>query len=289
MKVAIIGGSGRMGRWFADLLLKDGKEVVISGRNEPKLLEAGRQLGVEVGSNVEAIKRADAVLLSVPLESLEQVAAEIAPYITPGQVIVDITSTKARPVAIMHKYLGAARVLGAHCLFGPGAKGLAHQNFVLTPTDDAERALAQEVRAYLEARGARVTLMSPEEHDGMMTIILGLAHYIAIVSADTLLSGDKLKQMQAIGGITYKVLMTLVESVISEDPELYASLQMSLPGVAQAEEAFQQRAREWTELVKTGDRPEFVRRMKALKAKLEAQDSDLGRAYDNMYRIVEGL
>jgi len=34
VKVAIIGGSGGMGRWFASFLLKDGKEVVITGRNE---------------------------------------------------------------------------------------------------------------------------------------------------------------------------------------------------------------------------------------------------------------
>ncbi|GAI64600.1 unnamed protein product, partial [marine sediment metagenome] len=31
--------------------------------------------------------------------------------------------------------------------------------------------------------------------------------------------------------ITYKVLLTLVESVLSEDPELYASLQMNLPNI----------------------------------------------------------
>ena len=40
MRVAIIGGSGKMGRWFADFLLKDGKEVVLTGRNQKKLLEA---------------------------------------------------------------------------------------------------------------------------------------------------------------------------------------------------------------------------------------------------------
>ena len=44
MRVAIIGGSGKMGRWFANFLLKDGKEVVITGRNEGKLLEAQQEL-----------------------------------------------------------------------------------------------------------------------------------------------------------------------------------------------------------------------------------------------------
>ena len=48
MKIAIIGGSGKMGRWFASFLLKDGKEVVITGRDERKLLEAKQHLDVEV-------------------------------------------------------------------------------------------------------------------------------------------------------------------------------------------------------------------------------------------------
>ncbi len=286
MKVAIIGGSGRMGRWFADFLLKDGKEVVISGRSEQKLLEAGRQLGVEVASNVEAVKGADAVLLSVPIESFEPVVAEIGPHIKPEQVVADITSIKAAPVAAMHRHIRTGRVLGAHALFGPGARGLIHQNFILTPTDDAERALAQQARTYLEDRGACVTLMSPQEHDEMMSIILGLAHFIAIVSADTLLSSEKLKQMEAVGGITYRMLLTLVESVISEDPQLYASLQMSLPHVAEVEGLFQRRVGEWMGLVQRGDRDEFVRRMQALKQRFEEKDADFGRAYANMYRIV---
>ena len=51
-----------MGRWFANFLLKDGKEVIITGRNQRKLLEAKRQLGVKVATNVEAVKNADVVL-----------------------------------------------------------------------------------------------------------------------------------------------------------------------------------------------------------------------------------
>ena len=254
MRVAIIGGSGEMGRWFASFLLKDGKEVVISGRSESKLREAKRQLGVEVTSSVEAVKSADAVLISVPMESFEEVMKEISPHIQPEQVVVDITSVKVFPVAAMHKHLKTGLVLGTHPLFGPGAKGVANQNFVLTPTNDKERALAQKIREYLETSGARVSLMTPEEHDEKMTVILGLSHFIAIVSADTLLNYDKLEQPGAIGGITYKVLLTLVESVISENPELYASLQMNLPDVTEIEELFQRKVKEWADLVKNKDK-----------------------------------
>ena len=131
--------------------------------------------------------------------------------------------------------------------------------------------------------------MTPHEHDEKMTIILGLSHFIAIVSADTLLSSDKLKQTETIGGITYKVLLTLVESVISEDPELYASLQMNLPNITEIEKLFQKKAKVWADLVKNKDRQKFVKQMKVLRNRLEKGNPDFGKAYENMYRIAEGL
>ena len=290
MKIAIIGGYGKMGRWFANFLLKDGKEVIIAGRNKGKLLEVKQQLSVEVTTNnAEAVKNADVVLISVPIGSFDEVVKQIAPYTHPEQVIVDITSIKAFPVETMHKHIKTGLVLGVHPMFGPGARDIANQNFILTPINEREKTLALKIKEYLEARGARATLMTPQKHDEMMTIILGLSHFIALVSADTLLSFDNLKQMKDIGGITYKVLLTLVESVISEDAEFYASLQTSLPKMAEVEKLFQRKAKVWAELVASKDRQQFVKRMTALKNKLEKEAPDFHKAYENIYRIVEDL
>ena len=289
MKIAIIGGSGKMGRWFARFLLKDGKEVIISGRNERKLLEAKQQLGVEVASNVEAVESADVVLLSVPIDNFEEVVKQLCPYTHSGQVIIDITSTKVFPVETMHKHIKTGVVLGVHPMFGPGAKSIVNQNFVLTPTNDEETVLAQKIGRYLEARGARPTMMTPHEHDEMMTVILGLSHFIALVSADTLANFDRLKQMEAIGGSTYKLLLTLMGSVISEDPEFYASLQMSLPNMTEIERLFQESSKRWADLVKDKNRQEFVKRMTILKNRLGKDHPDFGKAYKSMYRIVEGF
>ena len=289
MKIAIIGGSGKMGRWFANFLLKDGYEVVITGRNERKLLEAKRQLGVDAATNVEAAKQAEVIIISVPVDNFEEVVEQICPYTHPEQVIIDITSIKAFPVEIMHKHIKRGLVLGAHPMFGPGARGIANQSFVLTPTNEEEAALAQKIREYLETRGARATLMNPDEHDEMMAVILGLSHFIAIVSADTLLSFDKLKQMRAIGGSTFKLLLTLAEGVISEDPEFYTSLQMNLPNIAEVEKLFQRRAKTWADLVENKDRDKFAQRMNELKDRLYQVNPDFGKAYEDMYKLVEGL
>ena len=278
-----------MGRWFASHLLSEGNEVVISGRTESKIVAARQELGVEAASNIEAIRDAGVILLSVPIETFEDIVIELAPHIRSEQVVVDVTSVKAMPVAAMHRHLKTKKILGTHPLFGPGAEGISGQNFVLTPTNDEERALAGKVRDYLETRGGRVSLMTPEEHDDKMTVILGLSHFIAIVAADTLVSSRKDNRPTTLGGITYKVLLTLVESVISENPELYASIQMSLAGVPEIEALFQGKVAAWAEVVKNKDREAFVRQVKALKSRLEKDNPDFGKAYENMYRLASGL
>ncbi|MFC1847228.1 prephenate dehydrogenase [Chloroflexota bacterium] len=290
MRVAIIGGSGKMGQWFANFLLKDGKEVIITGRDEKKLLEAKQQLGVEATTSLPtAIKNADVVLLSVPIDNFEEVVKQIQPHLHSSQIIIDITSIKVLPVEAMHKHIKTGLVLGAHPVFGPGARDIRNQNFVLTPTNEQETALAQKIEQYLAARGAIITLMPPHEHDEMMAVILGLSHFIAIVSADTLMSFDRLRQMKTISGSTYKLLRTLTESVISEDPTFYASLQMNLPKLVEIEDRFQSNTKAWADMVKNKGRQEFIDKMSALKDRMEKGDPDFGRAYENMYKFLEKL
>jgi prephenate dehydrogenase len=288
-KVAIIGGSGKMGQWFARLLVQEGKSVTLIGRNKTKLEEVQKKLNVAVSTKIGDIKLADAVIISVPVDCFEETVKQMSPYTYFGQLIFDITSVKTIPVDLMHRYITNGQVLGTHPVFGPGARSLANQNFVLTPTTPQETKLAQKAEDFLVKREARVQVMTPAEHDSMMSVILGLAHFIAIVSADSLAGLEKLKEMESIGGITYKVLWTLVESVISEDPELYASLQMNLPQLPDLQQQFLKNTAEWTELVKNKDKDEFVRRMRAIRQQLETKSNNFGKAYDNMYKIAEGL
>jgi len=282
-KVAIIGGYGKMGRWFARFLLGEGRQVVIAGRDQAKLEQAASELGCAFASDEEAVKQADAVILSVPIGSFEAITREIAPFARPGQYIFDITSVKAQPVEIMHRHFSGCRVLGTHPMFGPGADSIAGQRFVLTPCDDGEGSLAAKVRAYLEGRGAEVAVMSPSEHDELMSIVLGLSHFIALVSADTLLSLAKLKEAAVVSGTSYRLLLTLAEAVVSEDPDFYSTLQMSLPGMAKIEEIFLAKADSWLDLVRHGDRDNFVRRMSHLREQLRREDPDFDSSYKNMY------
>jgi len=80
----------------------------------------------------------------------------------------------------------------------------------------------------------------------------------------------------------------MVASVVAEDPELYASLQMNLPNVVAMEKLFQGKTAEWADLVAGKDRQEFIRRMQDLKNNFEKYSPDFDKVYENMYKIAEG-
>ena len=289
MKVAIIGGSGKMGRWFTGFLLKEGDDVRISGRNQERLKEASRQLGVKTETNTDAVQWADVVLLSVPIDDFAGVVKQIAPYTRSDQTIIEITSVKMLPVETMHSYLNSKRVLGVHPMFGPGATDIAHHNFVLTPTNDDERALALKAYDYLSERGAKVVTMSPDEHDKMMSVVLSLCHFVALAAADTLLGVGKLQQLNEIGGTSYRMLMTFIASVISEDPSLYAALQMNLPFTVEMEELFQEKVKVWADVIKNRDMQQFMKHMEHIRNVFTEENTDVEEAYRDGYKLVENL
>ena len=287
MKIAIIGGAGKMGQWLARFLKQNGFEVILADRAKTKLDVACRELGVIKATTKYAVKNSDVVLFSVPIDKFESTIKEASAFIHAGQTIIDVTSVKAMPVRIMHNYIKNGTVLGTHPLFGPGAREIANLNIVLTPTDKNENYLAQKVKEYLEKRKANITIMTPEEHDDMMTVILGLSHYVALIAADTL-SGYDTKILGNVSGVTYKLLLTLVQSVISEDPDFYGTLQMSLPKLPQLHAKFIDKAELWSELVRNKDKDGFIRRMKRLN-KILNKDSNLFQSYEDMYKITQGI
>jgi prephenate dehydrogenase len=273
MKVAIIGGTGKMGRWFTKFFLQEGDRVVVSGRNKAKLAKMKSEFGVEVGDNLNAVKSADRVLISVPIDNFEDVIKEIHSHVRPDQVIMDICSVKELPVKVMHKYIKTGVTLGTHPLFGPNVEGIQNQNFVLTPTSDEEERFAKYFKKWLEARHVNVSVISPKKHDELMSVILGLPHFIGVVACDALLDYVNLAETKRVAGTSYKLLLKLTETVVSQDPEFYASLQMHLPNVENVENLFCEKSKEWLQAIRQKDKPALAEMMKHLKAKLEQMET----------------
>lgn len=286
MKVAIIG-AGKMGQWFTRFFLEEGDSVIVSSRSEEKLLKLRQEFGVEIASNVGAVKRAERVLICVPIENFENVVKEIHSHIRPDQVVMDICSVKEEPVKIMHKYVKTGITLGTHPVFGPGVKSIENQNFVLTPINDKETWFARKFKSWLERRQVNVFIMSPTKHDELMSVVLGFPHFLGLVICDTLLSCPNLLETKKVAGASYKMLLTLAESVASEETGFYKNLQMNLPEIEKIEELFLEKSEEWLNIVRRKDKSAFASKMELVKTKLRKINPDYARSYEVMHRLLE--
>ncbi|MEM2440445.1 MAG: prephenate dehydrogenase/arogenate dehydrogenase family protein [Candidatus Bathyarchaeia archaeon] len=288
MRIAIIG-AGRMGRWFAKFFKEQGFTVVASDRDKEKLQKLKEELNVEIADNVKAVESADRILVCVPIDNFEDVIKEISTHIRPWQELMDICSVKEAPVNIMHKYISNAVTLGTHPMFGPGAKSLKGQNFVLTPTNVEEQALAEDFGKWLESKGANVFFTTPQEHDRIMSIVIGLPYFLSHVVCDTLLSIGEFEKAKKVSGISYKLLLTLVEAVISEETELATSIQMKLPEMGKLGELLLKKTSEWLEVVRQKEKTALVEKITILKNELAEADPQYFRAYECMYKMLETI
>ena len=287
MRTAVLG-AGKMGVWFAKFCKEKGDNVLLVDRKKEKLPKLAETLGVETGNDfVEAVKTAQRIIICVSISSFEEVVKEISASIKDGQTVMDICSIKEFPVKVMHENIKHGLILGTHPVFGPGSRGVNHKAFVLTPTNDAEAKYADSYKQWLEQEEARVFIMTPKKHDQLMSVVLGLPHFLGLAACETLLEQKDFPETKQVAGTTYRMLFTLAEATALETPDLYANLQMNLPGMRRIEELYISKAQEWLDLMKKKDPDAIADRMEKLKTKLLKADPDFAGSYEIMYRMLE--
>jgi hypothetical protein len=83
------------------------------------------------------------------------------------------------------------------------------------------------------------------------------------------------------------MLFTLAEATALENPELFSSLQFSLPGMEKIENLFIEKAREWLSLIKQKDPEAIADKMDGLKSKLMKTSRNYEKSYEIMYKMLE--
>jgi prephenate dehydrogenase len=187
----------------------------------------------------------------------------------------------------MHENIKEALVLGTHPVFGPGSNGVKHKAYILTPTNSNEQKVAEEFKNFLEQEEAHVFIISPKKHDELMSVVLGLPHFLGLVACETLLEQKDFSETKKVAGTTYRMLFTLAEATALETPDLYANLQINLPELGELEELFMAKSKEWLKLIKNKDTDAIVERMDRLKVKLTEVDPDFAKSYEAMYKMLE--
>ena len=189
--VGLIGGSIGL-----DLLERGlARSVVGIGRRESSLRVA-RQRGA-VTSTTRSIERgvaeADGIIICTPVGRIVEDVVAVASACRPEAWITDAGSTKRSIVAGVEaarragSIPSATRFVGSHPMAGSEQSGPAaarrdlfvERTVIVTPLESTPRGHVTTMRQLWTALGARVVLMSPEEHDTAVGAISHLPHLVA--------------------------------------------------------------------------------------------------------------
>lgn len=212
-RAVVLGGAGRMGRWFLRFLADQGYSV------GPVDLAATPE---ENAWGVAALPTADLVLCATPPVATSAIYRQWTAQ-PPRGVIADIASIKTPLVpAIRALQAAGGRVASIHPMFGPSVSLLREADVVVCDTGD--EAAARAVTALFAATSARLVTLPLGDHDRAMADVLTLAHATAIAFALALPEGGAPLRSPTLGA-----LGTLAAAVVRESPDVYFEIQAHNP------------------------------------------------------------
>ncbi|MEM2123649.1 MAG: prephenate dehydrogenase/arogenate dehydrogenase family protein [Candidatus Bathyarchaeia archaeon] len=174
-KVAVVGGTGLMGKALTRLLKKLNYEVYITGRNISRARRVAEALKVEA-LEFESISAMDIVLVSVPVEAIVEVSLKAIPLMKSGSLLVDVAAVKTFIVeAISSRLPEDLEYLSLHPLFGPYVKNYKGENLIAVKAKPGP--LSEHLLDDLRGNGLNVSAVSSMEHDRLMAAFQVLHHY----------------------------------------------------------------------------------------------------------------
>ena len=212
MQITIIGGLGRMGRFFTQQLIGAGHNVSILENDDWEYAD-------------QLLNQADLVLISVPIERTVDVIKRAAKYLAPTTGICDITSIKTQPLAAMLAY-HSGPVMGLHPMFGPNIKSFNKQKVVVCP--GRENHFFQWFLDFMKSQGGELIVCTPEEHDQMMVIIQATQHFSRFSLGVFLAQeGVDIERSLSMSSPSYRQEIDIVKRLFSQNPNLCVDIMLA--------------------------------------------------------------
>jgi prephenate dehydrogenase len=236
--VGVIGGTGGIGRWFADLLQKEGYPVHVWGRKSDMDI-----------NDLAAL--CNVIVIAVPIFATAAMIERVGPLVPEGSLLMDLTSLKKEPVKLMMAN-SRADVIGCHPLFGPGVDDPTGENVILCPARG--RKWLGWLKNILEKNGLVVMEKTPEEHDKMMAIVQVLNHLNTISLGFALTgTGVSLEEISKYATPIFQTKLGIVKKVFTESPGLYADIIAKNPDTDKILKLYEKTLADIRQLIKSGD------------------------------------
>jgi chorismate mutase/prephenate dehydrogenase len=232
----IIGGAGKMGRWFAEFMASQGFVVEVA---DP----AGAPPGFAHVADWHASALAhDFIVIATPLGATDKILRELAMR-RPKGVIFDVGSLKSPLRAGLNALKShGCRVTSLHPMFGPDTELLSGRHVIFVEAGSAEA--TQAARELFASTMVEQVVMSLDDHDRLIAYVLGLSHALNIAFFTALAeSGEAAPKLAMLSSTTFDSQLDVATKVAQESPELYFEIQSlndygseSLEALAQAVE-----------------------------------------------------
>ena len=278
--MTIIGGTRGLGKWFAKHLKND-FNIRITSRDESTGKPVAEEIGVEYNSNnIEAIKDADIIVFSVPIEHMVETIKEVAPHAPEGSLLMDVTSVKTEPAEALEKYAPEnVEILPCHPMFGPRVPTLKRQIIILTPIENRSPTWLPRVKDYLDKTECEVVITTPNEHDKYMSIVQGLTHFSYISLASTIRKLNiNVKESRNFSSPVYTIMLDMVSRVVYQNPYLYYSIQKNNLETSNAREALIKESIYLSNLIEEGKEDDFVKSVVESAKHLDGHEDALARS-----------
>ena len=162
---------------------------------------------VVTGDAAEGVAGADHVILCVPVMANAALAAIISPHLAPGAIVSDVGSVKGAVVKDVAPHLPeGVFFVPAHPVAGTEHSGpdagfaalFVNRWSILTPPEGTPEGATRRIRAFWEAMGANVEIMTPEHHDLVLAITSHVPHLIAYNIVGTAADMERVTQSEVI-------------------------------------------------------------------------------------------
>lgn len=215
--VLVIGGAGKMGRWFADFFTSQGFETVIADRSVadgPGCFSNWTDAGIDF----------DVIVVATPLGISGRILAQLA-VLKPRGLIFDIGSLKT-PLLDGLRELAAAgcRVVSLHPMYGPDTRLLSGRHLIFMNAgsdealDDAKELFSSTMVEQIE--------MSLDDHDRLIAYVLGLSHALNIAFFTALAeSGEAAPRLAKMSSTTFDAQLLVSAAVAQDNPHMYFEIQ----------------------------------------------------------------
>jgi prephenate dehydrogenase len=242
--VGIIGGTGKMGRWFAGLLRQHGSTVHSFGQKTNPPVP-------------RVIQRCEVVVISVPIARTMEVIRKIGPMVSEDALLMDLTSIKKEPVDAMLSH-SRSEVVGAHPLFGADEASTKGLTVVVCP-GRGQRGF-QWLCGLLKNAGFAVTILTPEAHDRMMGLAQGVNHLSTLAFGLCIVgSGIPVEDLMSTSTLTFRERLDRIRTMANQSPELFGSLLMDNSSGGELMDQYMKALVELSRIIKEKDRKGFVR------------------------------